>query len=141
MAYKEITRDQFNPKADQVNFVILITDFSKASPIDQTLNITTYSDGAKLALPLAKIRMSNFRTNVLTAEGAAVTADIGVTGALTQWHNDLDLNATGLTSSSGAEIELDNTAGDKFITIKPTTNLDAAKLQLSFDIRVVDRNS
>lgn len=139
MAYKEITRDQFSPEANRLNFAQIIADFGNKQVIDTTLNITTYADGAKLALPIGKLKLSAFATDVRTAEGSAVTADIGVTGSLTLWHNDLDLNATGITASSGAETQIDNSAGDVFITIKPTTDLDKAKLHLSFTCKVIDK--
>lgn len=139
MAYKDITRDQFVPKADQLNFIQIVVDFSKKLPVDQTLNITTYTDGAKIALPVQKMKISAWATDVRTAEGTAATADIGITGALTQWHDDLDINAVAVTASLGAELSVDNSAGDKFITIKPSVDLDTAKLHLSFTYKVIDK--
>ena len=142
MSYKDITRDQFNPRADVVNFVQNVVDFSATSSSagrDTTINITTYTDGGKIALPIGKFKLSAFATDVRTAVGSAATANIGITGSLTLWHSALDINATGITASSGAETLVDNSAGDVFITIKPSVSVSTGKIHISFSCKVMDK--
>ena len=139
MANKNIRINAFNPIAGVVNVDQVVVDFTYKKQTDNIDNSLGSSDVGLIDLPIGVVRIEKFVTKVRTAEGAATTADIGYTGAANYFHNDLDINAIAETASSAAVIEIDNTAGDKFITITPSAAVDAAKMLLLVHMVIVDR--
>lgn len=84
-----------------------------------TLEVMTLPGGS---LVLAKL------VEVLTAEGAAATADLGIAGTPTQWFSNADMNAVGKNLSAAAVPVLyeDDTA----IIMTFDAALDAAKIRV-----------
>lgn len=74
-------------------------------------------------------------TKLLTAEGAAGTIDLGVTGALTLFCNDFDCNTTVGTIVAGTTAS-GLTADTNVVMTVNSNSMDAAKVQLA--ILVVD---
>lgn len=139
MGTKEIRINAFNPIAGVVNVDQIVVDFTYKKQSDNIDNNIANGDTALITLPIGKVRIEKFVTKVRTAEGAATTADIGYTGSANYFHNDLDINAVAETASAANPVEIDNTAGDKYITITPSAAVDAAKMLLLVHMVIVDR--
>ena len=79
-----------------------------------------------LRIPAGAV-ITSFHIQVITAEGAIATADIGIRGgSATQFFNDVDLNATGVTYSSTANYK--NVSGaEEIVEIDVSADLDTAK--------------
>jgi len=139
MANKNIRINAFNPVSGLVNVDQVVVDFTYKKSTDNIDNSLGSSDVGIIELPKAVVRIEKFVSKVRTAEGAATTADIGYTGSAAYFHNDLDINAVAETTSAANPVEIDNTAGDKYITITPSAAVDAAKMLLLVHMVIVDR--
>lgn len=136
---KEIRKNAFNPITGVVNVDQIQVDFSYRNT-EFNLDFSLASgDTGKISLPKAKIRLSGLVTQVKTVEGSAAPVDIGHTDSAAYFHNDLDVNVLAETASSAADVEIDNTAGDKFITILANAALANAKLLIIVKEIVIDR--
>jgi len=80
----------------------------------------TTADIAQMFTIPAKALIQTVMINVLTAEGAACTIDVGDSGSASRYANDLDVNATGLTVYS-----TNYSVGASDIDFRITTNTAA----------------
>lgn len=136
---KEIRKNAFNPNSGVLNVDQVQVDFSyKNTEFNLDFSLAS-GDTGKISLPKAKVRIEGLVTQVKTAEGSAATVDVGYTGSAAYFHNDLDVNALAETASSAAVVEIDNTAGDKYITILANAALANAKLLIIVKEIIIDR--
>lgn len=79
-----------------------------------------------LRLPAGAV-VTSFHIQVITAEGGAATADIGIRGgSATQFFNDVNLNATGVTYSSTPNYK--NVSGaEEIVELDPSAELDTVQ--------------
>lgn len=95
---------------------------------DCTVNNMTSGEIYQIFKVDAGVTPINFIVNVATAEGAAVTLDIGDGGVATRYETDANLNSTGTTLTMDAGTVY--TAADTIDVIASAT-MDAAKFTVT----------
>lgn len=136
---KDIRKNAFNPIAGVINVDQVQVDFSyKNTEFNLDFSLAS-GDTGRISLPKAKVRIKGLTTQVKTKEGSAATIDVGYTGSAAYFHNDLDVNAVAETISNAAVVEIDNTAGDKYLTILANAALANAKLLIIVEEIIIDR--